>query len=101
MFMRFCIFPNIEERIKKHIKTGNVSTKWMNLYIKEEAVEAICNNIIYHYSYKMFNFTEYLNNLYVKTQMYHFINKDDITKALMNKGFSIEFFTKDIMKIRK
>ena len=50
---------------------------------------------------KMFNFTEYLNNLYVKTQMYHFINKNDITKALMNKGFNIEFYTKDVMKIRK
>ena len=101
MFMRFCVLPNIEEKVKKHVKNGNVSTKWMNLYIKEEAIEAICNNIIYHYSYKLFNFTEYLNNLYVKTQMYHFINKDDITKTLMNKGFSIEFFTKDIMKIRK
>ena len=101
MFMRFCIFPNIKERIKKHIKTGNVSTRWIKLYVKEEAVEAICNNIIYHYSYKMFNFTEYLNNLYVKTQMCHDISKDDITKMLMNKGFSIEFFTKDIMKIRK
>lgn len=101
MFMRFCVFPNIEEKVKKHIKTGNVSTRWINLYVKEEAVEAICNNIICHYSYKMFNFTEYLNNLYVKTQMYHYISKDDITKVLMNKGFSIEFFTKDIMKIRK
>ena len=99
--MRFYILPNIEERVKKHVKNGNVSTKWMNLYIKEEAVEAICNNIIYHHSYKMFNFTEYLNNLYIKTQMYHHISKDDITKVLMNKGFSIEFFTKDIMKIRK
>ena len=94
-------FPNIEERIKKHIKTGNVSAKWINLYIKEEAVEAICNNIICHYSYKMFNFTEYLNNLYVKTQMYHFISKDDITKMLNNKGFNVEFFTKDVIKIRK
>lgn len=101
MFIRFCVLPNIEEKVKKHIKAGNISTRWINLYAKEEAIESICNNIIYHYSYKMFNFTEYLNNLYVKTQMYHSINTNDITKALMNKGFNIEFFTKDVMKIRK
>ena len=33
--MRFCILPNIEEKVKKHIKTGNISTRWINLYVKE------------------------------------------------------------------
>ena len=64
--MRFGLFGDIETKVKNHIKRGNISAKWMLFYTTPEAVEAICNYLIYHYAYKTFNFTEFLNNFYLK-----------------------------------
>ena len=50
----------IETKVKNHIKHGNISAKWMLLYTTPEAIEVICNYLIYHYAYNMFN-PEFLN----------------------------------------
>ena len=61
MIMRFKLFGDIETKVKNHIKYRNISAKWMFLYTTPEAIEVICKYLIYHYAYKMFNLTEFLN----------------------------------------
>lgn len=99
MIMRFGLFGDIETKVKNHIKRGNISAKWMLFYTTPEAVEAICNHLIYHYAYKTFNFTDFLNNFYLKTETYHKISKSKIITKLLDKGYVVKNYTNDVIRL--
>lgn len=99
MIMRFVLFGDIETKVKNHIKQGNISAKWMLFYTTPEAVEAICNYLIYHYAYKTFNFTEFLNKFYLKTETYHKISKSKIINKFLDKGYVVKNYTNDVIRL--